>query len=132
MNPPRPYRAPLFAAFATAAALAAAFTFAAVLRHDAALRSHRQPTPEFWLPPPTPTTPALVAQGRTLFLASCTHCHGLDARGDEGPDLHGVAVSDRYIRNIITHGLPHEMPAFAKKHGPADLTALVAYLRSLP
>ena len=50
---------------------------------------------------------------------------------DEGPDLHAVQVSDRYIVNIITHGIPHEMPSFAKKHGVSDVTALTAYVRSL-
>ena len=80
---------------------------------------------------PTPTSPALVAKGRALFLDSCAHCHGADARGDEGPDLHGVQVSDRYIHNIITRGIKGEMPSFAKKRGAVDLQALTAYVRSL-
>jgi mono/diheme cytochrome c family protein len=29
-----------------------------------------------------------VKSGRTLFLKNCAHCHGADAHGDEGPDLH--------------------------------------------
>lgn len=114
-----------------AVALGFAFAVAATLRQDAARVSHRQPTPERWFEPPTPTSPALVARGRALFLDSCAHCHGADARGDEGPDLHDAQVSDRYIANIIAHGIPHEMPAFARKHDAADIAALTAYVRSL-
>ncbi len=119
------------ALLAAGLALTSAFGLAGELRRQAVKGSHQQPTPELWLEPSTPTSPALVAQGRSLFLDSCAHCHGADARGDEGPDLHGVQVSDRYIANIITHGIPHEMPSFAKKHGAADITALTAYVRSL-
>ena len=119
------------AALAGGVALASSLATAAVLRREAARGSHRQPTEEKLFEPFTPTSPALVGTGRKLFLASCAHCHGADARGDEGPDLHDVQVSDRYIANIITRGIPHEMPSFAKKHGAADITALTAYVRSL-
>ena len=112
-------------------ALCSAFATAGVLRRHAAKTSHQQPAEEQWIEPITAISPALVARGRTLFLDSCAHCHGADARGDEGPDLHDAQVSDRYIANIIMHGIPHEMPSFAKKHGAADITALTAYVRSL-
>jgi mono/diheme cytochrome c family protein len=82
-------------------------------------------------PPVMERSAELVARGRQLFLGSCAHCHGADATGDEGPDLHGLEVSDRYLARVITRGIPHEMPSFAKKHGTADITALTAYLRSL-
>ena len=121
----------LAAAIAGGAALTSAFAFGKALRHEAARASHQQPTEESWLEPPTPTSPELVARGRVLFLDNCAHCHGADARGDEGPDLHDAQVSDRYIGNIIRHGIPHEMPAFEKKLGPGEITALRAYVRSL-
>ncbi len=73
----------------------------------------------------------MVAQGRSLFLASCAHCHGADATGDEGPDLHNVQVSDRYISNIITHGIKGEMPSFKKKLGKEEILRLTAYVRSM-
>ena len=123
---------PLVAAvLAAGLALSSAWAFGGVLQHLAARSSHQQPTAESWLEPVTPTSPELVARGRALFLDSCAHCHGADATGDEGPDLHGVQVSDRYIKNLITHGLPHEMPSFAKKLGAPEITALTAYVRSL-
>jgi len=116
---------------ASGVALASAFAFAAVLRRETALSSRQQPLAERWLEPRTLTSPELVARGRALFLDSCAHCHGADARGDEGPDLHDLQVSDRYIGHVITHGIPHEMPSFAKKLGELEIGALTAYLRSL-
>lgn len=73
----------------------------------------------------------MLARGRTKFLNNCAHCHGIDARGDEGPDLHDVNVSDRYIRRIVTNGIPHEMPAFGKKLQPEDIADLIAYVHGL-
>src|ERR1700683_1307207 len=93
------------AALAAMMALASSYGVSLGLRRAASKTSHQQKTPEDWLESPTPRTPALIAQGRTLFLASCAHCHGADATGDEGPDLHSVEVSDRYISNIITHSI---------------------------
>jgi mono/diheme cytochrome c family protein len=58
---------------------------------------------------------------------SCAHCHG----ADEGPDLHDVEGSDRYISNIITHGIKGEMPLFKRKLGKDDIVRLTAYVRSL-
>ena len=116
---------------AAALALLVTSAFAAVLRDKAARTSHRIATPERWFEPVKPVTPETARLGRTLFLDSCAHCHGADARGDEGPDLHDLQVSDRYIARLITNGIPHEMPSFAKKHGPVDITALTAYIRSL-
>jgi mono/diheme cytochrome c family protein len=119
------------AAAVSGAALSSALAFGRVLQQRAARTSRQQPMVDHWLEPVTPTSPALIAQGRKLFLGSCAHCHGADATGDEGPDLHDLQVSDRYIAHMITFGEPHEMPSFAKKHGPADITALTAYVRSL-
>jgi mono/diheme cytochrome c family protein len=112
--------------------LGSTFALGGVLQRHYAVQSHQLPTPEHWFEPVTSTSPQLITRGRALFLDSCAHCHGADARGDEGPDLHQVETSDRYIANLITHGIPHEMPSFAKKHGREDITALTAYIRSLP
>ncbi len=121
----------LFAGLAGGLALTSAMAMGKMLQRQAARDSHQQPMPELLFEAATPTSPELVTRGRTLFLDSCAHCHGADAHGDEGPDLHAVQVSDRYIANTIMRGIPHEMPSFAKKHGAADLTALTAYVRSL-
>jgi len=76
-------------------------------------------------------SPAMTQQGRILFLNSCAGCHGADARGDEGPDLHDLQVSDRRITNVIKTGIKGEMPSFGKKHSDAEIADLLAYVRSL-
>jgi len=74
---------------------------------------------------------AEAAQGRHLFLMNCAHCHGDDARGDEGPDLYDLRKSDERIHRQIIDGVKGEMPSFAKKLNDSDIRALTAYLRTL-
>ena len=80
-------------------------------------------------------TVEVVAQGRNLYVQSCARCHGNDAKGngedDDGPDLHGLRISNARISSAILKGVKGEMPSFAKKFSPEDTTALVSYLRSL-
>src|SRR5215469_18536034 len=45
-----------------------------------------------------------VAAGRKLFLRNCAHCHGADASGDEGPDLHNLDWTDQKITTRIRNG----------------------------
>jgi cytochrome c oxidase cbb3-type subunit 3 len=78
---------------------------------------------------PEPTADA--AQGRHLFLMNCAHCHGDDAHGDEGPDLHNLHRSDARIHDVITAGIKGEMPSFGKKLADSDVQQLIAYLRTL-
>jgi mono/diheme cytochrome c family protein len=120
-----------WAALAAVGALAAAYSLSLGLRRAAARTSHQQPTPEAWIVTRPPRSPAALARGRALYLDSCAHCHAADATGDEGPDLHGLEVSDRYIARTISGGIKGEMPSFRKKLGAADLGSLTAYLRSL-
>jgi mono/diheme cytochrome c family protein len=70
-------------------------------------------------------------QGYTLFMMNCAHCHGNDARGDEGPDLHGVTKSDARIASMIKNGVKGEMPKFGSKLSDADVQALIAFVRTL-
>src|SRR5215469_1087577 len=55
-----------------------------------------------------------IAEGRRIFVSHCVECHGFDARGEEGPDLHNLRAGDRLIRQIITGGIKEEMPAYSK------------------
>ena len=73
----------------------------------------------------------LATQGAKLFSFNCAHCHGVDATGDEGPDLHGLTKSDARLKSIILNGVKGEMPAFNKKLKDEDAQALVAFLRTL-
>jgi len=78
---------------------------------------------------PPPGTPA--NQGYKLFMLNCAHCHGSDARGEEGPDLHGLAKSDARIASTIKNGIKGEMPKFGAKLADTDVEALTAFVRSL-
>ena len=78
---------------------------------------------------PAAGTPA--NQGYKLFMLNCAHCHGADARGDEGPDLHGVTKSDQRIVAIIQNGIKGEMPKFSAKLNDTETRALVAFIRTL-
>jgi mono/diheme cytochrome c family protein len=86
----------------------------------------------------TPVSPSenglsseLASQGHEFFEMSCSQCHGDDARGDEGPDLHNLAISDARIAVTLKKGIKGEMPTFAKKYNRAQIAALVGYLRTL-
>jgi len=70
-------------------------------------------------------------QGYSLFLQNCAHCHGEDASGDEGPDLHGVIKSDERIAAMIKNGVKGQMPKFGAKFTDADVQSLIAFVRSL-
>ena len=124
-------RAFLAAIFASGTALAGMFGVASVIRHGQSAIS----IPAFAtsaqaaLKPLEPT--ADEAHGRHLFLMNCAHCHGDDARGDEGPDLHDLHRSDARIHEVITAGIKGEMPSFGKKLGDPDVRQLITYLRTL-
>ena len=70
-------------------------------------------------------------RGRSLFEHNCAHCHGEDARGDEGPSLYDLEKSSARITRIIKEGIKGEMPRFGAKFKEADIQALIAYLRTL-
>ena len=78
-----------------------------------------------------PTAGTQAHKGYTLFMMNCAHCHGNDARGDEGPDLHGVTKSDARIASLIKNGVKGEMPKFGAKLSDTDLQALIAFVRTL-
>jgi mono/diheme cytochrome c family protein len=73
----------------------------------------------------------LTDAGRKLFLKNCAHCHGADARGDEGPDLHNLDWTDEQIATRIRKGKKGQMTAFDGKLPDDDIRAVVAYLRTL-
>jgi mono/diheme cytochrome c family protein len=88
------------------------------------------------VPQPAPAaafmpSPQLAAMGAGFFGQSCGDCHGDDAHGDEGPDLHNLALSNARIATTIRGGIKGEMPSFAEKYDDPQIAALVAYLRTL-
>jgi ubiquinol-cytochrome c reductase cytochrome b subunit len=89
----------------------------------------------------TPVPPRLV-QGRTPLEVQgalvfqnkqCRNCHALGgAGGDRGPPLDNVAVQltkDQLIRQVLQGS--GEMPAYGNHLHPAEVAALVSYLRTL-
>jgi mono/diheme cytochrome c family protein len=80
--------------------------------------------------PPAASTPA-AAQGRALYLMNCAHCHGLDATGDEGPDLHGLDLPDERVANLVKYGKKQQMPGFGAKLDRDQIQFLIAYLHTL-
>jgi cytochrome c oxidase cbb3-type subunit 3 len=84
-----------------------------------------------------PADPAVVQQGRQIFSANCSFCHGSDARGGEGgPNLirSQTVLDDKngeLITTVVQNGRPDKgMPKF-------DLTAeqvgsIATFLHSIP
>ena len=74
-----------------------------------------------------------AVKGKSLFEENCSTCHGIDAGGEDGPDLHGVpqSLGDAAVVNIIQHGIRGTaMPAFFSLSAQ-DAANIVAFLRSL-
>jgi mono/diheme cytochrome c family protein len=78
-------------------------------------------------PPPM----AGATSGRMLFVRNCAHCHGVDAHGDEGPDLYDLDWTDQQITNRIRNGKAGQMTAFHDHFSQQQITSLIAYLRTL-
>jgi len=79
----------------------------------------------------TPPSEQPGAIGQKLFLKNCAHCHGADAAGDEGPNLHTLDWTDEQMARRIRVGKKGQMTAFAGKLSDQDIRALIGYLRSL-
>ena len=123
MRIPKAVSAALCAGAIAVCTLGGTFALADYMQRRSALRSSLTSTNS----PPSP----LVAQGQHLFLMNCAHCHGDDARGDEGPDLHGVRKTDARLSDLINNGIKGEMPRFNQKLSASDVHALIAFLNSL-
>jgi mono/diheme cytochrome c family protein len=74
---------------------------------------------------------AALSNGRKLFLKNCAHCHGADAHGDEGPDLHHLDWTDQQVAERIRKGKAGEMTSFAGRLATSEIDSLVGYVRSL-
>jgi mono/diheme cytochrome c family protein len=115
----------ILATFSGLAAIGIAFAAAEMIRPKEPVTAG--PTKPSMIPPEG----TQARQGYTLFLLNCAHCHGSDARGDEGPDLHDLTKSDARISSIIRNGIKGEMPKFGAKLTDTDVQALISFVRSL-
>jgi len=72
--------------------------------------------------------------GQKLFASNCAMCHGAEAEGGIGPDLHGELAYGRTkeaIHESIAKGRPNGMPAFGSQLSGNDLDNLTAFILSL-
>jgi mono/diheme cytochrome c family protein len=124
-------KATAVAAVASFCALVTSFAVAGLLRSTAIAHPDRKSETGAGLHNPALTPDARAQLGRELFERNCAHCHGDDARGDEGPNLHNLTLSDARIAKRIKEGIKGEMPSFGSKFNDGDINALTVYLRSL-
>jgi mono/diheme cytochrome c family protein len=70
-------------------------------------------------------------QGQVIFQLNCAGCHGADARGLVGPNLHHVASRKSRVGLItqVTSGKTPPMPQF--QPNPQEMADLLGYLESL-
>ena len=80
--------------------------------------------------------PAVIAEGKTVWMTNCVACHRPDGGGLVGPNLtddywiHGGTLVD--IRNTIQHGvLAKGMPEWGKILRPEQVTAAAVYVTTL-
>ena len=87
---------------------------------------------------------ATIVRGRAVYMQNCARCHGADGRAqtDTG-QLYGATdladgkwwreerISDRRLTASITNGKKGGMPAYGKKLAKSDITAVVAFVRTL-
>jgi ubiquinol-cytochrome c reductase cytochrome c subunit len=86
---------------------------------------------------PTPAQQAQIAAGRSVFLAECATCHGMDAQGtpDVAPSLIGVGAAAVDFQ-VSTGRMPAkengaENDRKVPELGPAETHAVAAYIASL-
>jgi mono/diheme cytochrome c family protein len=82
---------------------------------------------------PDATETEVVAEGKRLYIANgCYACHGLDARGNVGPDLTRTTKSDEDVFARIANGRAGTaMTPFKDKISAEDIRKIVVYLRSV-
>jgi mono/diheme cytochrome c family protein len=78
-----------------------------------------------------PAASAGTSAGRALFLKNCAHCHGADAHGDDGPDLHDLDWTDEQIEKRIRNGKKGQMTSFEGKLTKEEIGSVIGYLRTL-
>lgn len=69
--------------------------------------------------------------GHAIFQMNCSGCHGLEAQGRVGPNLHAVAKrkSRPALIEQVTSGKTPPMPQF--QPSPQEMAALLSYLETL-
>jgi mono/diheme cytochrome c family protein len=88
-------------------------------------------------PFPDPSTlDTTQLRGRDIFNQSCLVCHvklQITSAAKYGPDLSKEALGgqEAVMRNVISNGTPN-MPGFMYTYAPAQIDAIIAYVKTLP
>jgi cytochrome c oxidase cbb3-type subunit 3 len=86
---------------------------------------------------PTPivskTSPADIANGKNLYEAACSRCHGLDGGGSDGPSLQGVPdrLGDQALGDIIRGGIPGTGMNGVGSLSAEETGQVIGYIRGL-
>jgi len=74
-----------------------------------------------------------LAESKRLFEQNCSACHGVDAGGGDGPDLHSVLArfGDAGVEDIIRRGIPGTAMPGSSTLSEREEANIVAYLRNL-
>jgi len=90
--------------------------------------------------PAVETTPANSAtgkpdleDGKRQFIQNCSTCHGVNAGGEVGPDLRGVAaqLGDSAVHDIVRRGIPGTAMPGSATMSEKQVSDIVAYLKTL-
>lgn len=78
-------------------------------------------------------TPAEIQMGKLNFQGSCGECHGVDASGGVGPNLHGVVqkLGTQGVFNAIRHGIPGTAMSPVSSLNDKRAWQVVGYLKTL-
>ena len=77
-------------------------------------------------------TPADIEEGKALFAAQCSSCHGVDGSGGMGPNIRGSAQrrGDQGLFSVIRNGIPGTgMPGISSLNDKRA-TQVVAFVRT--
>lgn len=90
---------------------------------------------------PIPYSKKSITEGKTLYLRTCTPCHGIDGKATvdvvadatdlTSPKLYKSGVSEGEIFRSIRDGAGETMPPFKSQLSTDEIWNLVNYIRSL-
>lgn len=82
------------------------------------------------------TDPAVLADGKSIFVSRCSPCHGPNGQGVIGPNLtddywlHGNKIND--VFKTIEYGVPAKgMPTWESQLSPRQIADVANYVKSL-
>lgn len=83
--------------------------------------------------PAAPVAKGDPENGKRQFAQNCSTCHGINAGGEVGPDLHGVVaqLGDPSVHDIIRRGIPGTAMPGSSTMSEKQVADVLAYLHTL-